>query len=694
MVLIKLDKVSRKYQIKKDKDFYAVKNISLMFEEKGFVSIIGKSGSGKSTILNLIARLDKPTGGNIYYKDKNLVNLSPKEITNYYKADIGILFQNYNLMLDQTALFNAELPLLINGVYKFDAHKKAAELLEYAGLDKSKHNLLASKLSGGEAQRVALVRTIINEPDVVLADEPTGALDSKNSLRVMNILKEYSANHLVIMVSHNNELVKQYSDRIIEVKSGTIVRDSNKLLNSNSSIIKKKKCAKSTSWISSISWSNFKQRFKRNLLSFGALIISLTTCLITIGFIFGKDISISEACKKQLDYGSGTIGLTEKVTNNGILNISRTTRPDIKDLQIDGKIQQNFIISQNFDALLPQKIPMTFNNENIDNIMYSPIYSFDDKYCNHDLLVKGTFPEDSLTNVVINEAALSVLKDKTNMEVINNYISINQYLISSYIDYDNTYINDEFIFETQVKITGVVKELNYLQTPKIYYSYLALIEHLENYIMPNLSTYLGEDISWYNRIENVDGHNMLSSYSYRLFYLPYNQTFSDSLIDEKYSYSAPSIIIANSLSSFMEVAEYGLIVFLIITIVGSILIMGVLSFASYSEDHKKSAVLTCLGANNDEISDIYLNESVLVSTISVVLSLGASYLLSNLINNLIFNLVELKNLISIPFSSYFGIPLFFPLVLVVGGILVAALATLIPISFSKKIVLKEELQSL
>ena len=222
---IKLSKVSRKYIVDGKEELYAIKGISLIFSNVGFVSIVGRSGSGKSTILNIISGMDEPTEGDVLYDGKSLKKFSKSERLNYYKNEIAILFQSYNLLDDQDVLFNVMLPLLIKGVPVDKAKKIAENTLNYVGINTLLFKSKSSLLSGGEKQRVALARTIVGEPDVLLCDEPTGALDSKNSINVMNILKEYSKKHLVIMVSHNLQLTEEYSDRIIEVSEWKVVKD-------------------------------------------------------------------------------------------------------------------------------------------------------------------------------------------------------------------------------------------------------------------------------------------------------------------------------------------------------------------------------------------------------------------------------------------------------------------------------------
>ena len=697
MEKIKLVNVSRKYVINKTEDFYAVKNISLVFNNKGFVTITGKSGSGKSTILNMIGDLDFPTEGRVFFDGKDIKKFSKKEKINYYKKKIGILFQSYNLLDEQTVLYNVSLPLLMNGVNKEKAKKKAIEVLDYVGISSLLYQSKANLLSGGEKQRVALARTIVNEPEVILCDEPTGALDSKNGFNVMNMLSEYSKKHLVIMVSHNLQLTGKYSDRIIHIADGRIVKDLHVNNVEEECIKQKEKIRSSSSWINQISYSNFKKRFRRNLFSMIALVFSLSLSFIAVGFIEGKDKSINEASIKQFDFGYGTIAKEEVISKGTVLSLTRMVRPTIKELEKEKKLMQNFNISPNFDAIFPPKMNLDYDGELLEGMYFYPVYSFDKNIVNSTLIYKGQMPsEDTLKEVVINDSCYRLLKDKLHKDPLDEYLNVNYSITYYYVDFDDTYINDDFIYERKIKISGVVDELDYLQTPKIYFSQVALESYLQDYILPNLSTYNNEDISWYDRIVNAENFDSLSSFSYRIFLKDYKNAdllYSDYSF-ENLTFTSASLTIRESLLSFLQVGEYAILLFLGLTLIGAVMIMGIVSFASYSEDHKSSAILSCLGATNEQITEIYLNESMLIGFIAVVVSLALSYALAFGINAIISNLINLNNLITVPIYSLFGVPFLFPILSITAALLLCMIVTSIPIIFSKKISLKEELQAL
>lgn len=216
--------------IKKDyeaagESVHALKGITLNFRKNEFVSILGASGCGKTTLLNIIGGLDKYTSGDLIINGVSTKQFKDGDWDTYRNHSIGFIFQSYHLIPHQTILSNVELALTIAGVTKEERRARAIEALEKVGLKDKIHNR-PNQLSGGQAQRVAIARALINDPDIVLADEPTGALDSKTSVQIMELLKEISKDRLVIMVTHNPELAEQYSTRIVRLFDGMVTDDS------------------------------------------------------------------------------------------------------------------------------------------------------------------------------------------------------------------------------------------------------------------------------------------------------------------------------------------------------------------------------------------------------------------------------------------------------------------------------------
>ena len=223
--MLQLQHISKVYHTG-NQEFHALKDISIRFRENEFVSILGQSGSGKTTLLNIIGGLDQYTSGDLLIQGKSTKQFKDRDWDSYRNHTIGFVFQSYNLIGHQTALSNVEIAMTLSGVSKAERKKRAIEALERVGLKDHLYKK-PNQMSGGQMQRIAIARALVNDPKVVLADEPTGALDSETSVQIMDLLKDIAKERLVIMVTHNPELAKTYSTRIVQVLDGNILSDSN-----------------------------------------------------------------------------------------------------------------------------------------------------------------------------------------------------------------------------------------------------------------------------------------------------------------------------------------------------------------------------------------------------------------------------------------------------------------------------------
>ncbi len=223
--MLRLEKITKEY-ITGDSKVEALKGISLQFRKSEFVSILGQSGCGKTTLLNIIGGLDKYTTGDLVINGKSTKEFKDRDWDSYRNHSVGFVFQSYNLIPHQNILSNVELALTLSGVSKKERRKRAIEALEQVGLG-DQLNKKPNQLSGGQMQRVAIARALVNDPEIILADEPTGALDTKTSVQIMEILKKISKDRLIIMVTHNPDLAEKYSSRIIKILDGKITDDSN-----------------------------------------------------------------------------------------------------------------------------------------------------------------------------------------------------------------------------------------------------------------------------------------------------------------------------------------------------------------------------------------------------------------------------------------------------------------------------------
>ena len=223
--MLKLKNITKNYEMA-DTKVEALKGIDISFRKSEFVSILGPSGCGKTTLLNIIGGLDKYTSGDLLIKGISTKEYNDRDWDTYRNHSIGFVFQSYNLIPHQTVLGNVEIALTLSGVSKHERRERAIKALQEVGLGDQIHKR-PNAMSGGQMQRVAIARALVNNPDIILADEPTGALDTQTSVQVMEILKEVSKNRLVIMVTHNPDLAEKYSTRIVKMLDGNVLSDSN-----------------------------------------------------------------------------------------------------------------------------------------------------------------------------------------------------------------------------------------------------------------------------------------------------------------------------------------------------------------------------------------------------------------------------------------------------------------------------------
>lgn len=279
----------------------ALKGINLNFGDKEFVAILGSSGSGKTTLLNIIGGLDHYDSGDLIIKGKSTKKFKEKDWDAYRNNSIGFIFQSYNLIGHISVLGNIELSMTLSGVSSKEKKKRAMEVLEKVGLKEHAHKK-PNQLSGGQMQRVAIARALVNNPEIILADEPTGALDSTTSVQIMELIKDIAKDKLVIMVTHNPELAEKYATRIVEVKDGLVINDTNneKEQGNSQQEYKLKKTSMGFVTALKLSFTNIWTKKGRTLLTAFASSIGIIGIALILSLSNGFDIQIDEFQKNTL----------------------------------------------------------------------------------------------------------------------------------------------------------------------------------------------------------------------------------------------------------------------------------------------------------------------------------------------------------------------------------------------------------
>lgn len=567
-------------------------NITINFRPYELVCILGQSGSGKTTLLNLIGNNDTPTTGNIYLGKTNIKNICSHQ---YHNQIISYIFQDYNLIKNLSLKDNIELPLKLTNKKIYS--EKLTKLITKLNIDK----IITKKvkyLSGGEKQRVAITRTILTNTKIILADEPTGALDSFNSENIMQILKDLSKHKLVIVVTHNQELAKKYATRIIEIKDGKIKSDSNPCHKIYNYHLKPQKLKLKYKEIIKICINNIQSKLGRNILKILAFSIST--------FFLSLILSINQGLNKEINnlnqnnyytyplkissYSYDKYNLKNQTHNTTEININKYT---IKN-NIDNKLINTL---KSLDKNTYSGISYSKMTENNNLLISNPSN-------NLFKIIKGTYPQ--------NNSEVMLLLDNNNSidEELQNYLNIHG---TNYNDYLNKII---FINSLEVKITAIAKSNNeYLSSQNgIVYN-------------PELINTKIESISIYPKTK--EGKEKIKK------------------VLNKYQIVDEAQEITDIINRIIKIITYVLIIFSISAFTITIIMMNIMSYIEVIERKKEIGILKTLGTRNKDIKRIFIFENILVGFISTIISLLNLYILSKIINPIINTKIGLSSLITI-----------------------------------------------
>lgn len=444
---------------------HALKNVNLSFRQSEFVSVLGPSGCGKTTLLNIIGGLDHYTSGDLFIDNVSTKNYSDRDWDTYRNHRVGFIFQSYNLIPHQTILENVELALNISGIEKKERVKRAKQALDKVGLAEQ-YNKKPNQLSGGQCQRVAIARALVNDPEILLADEPTGALDSETSVQIMDLIQEIAKECLVIMVTHNPELANKYSTRIINLLDGEVVSDSNAFDASTETIVHKSK-TKSSKKSKLSFWSAFKlsaknlySKFKRTFMvclagSIG--IIGVATVLAVSSGVQGYINSM------QNDMLSGNpITISEETYDlSKLMNASNSLTTDaLKNSTENGKINVNFMIDyliKRSDDMSSLKISNNISQDYVDFVNNMPTEYYSAISADYGInLLNNLYTNYSFNNQPNNNLSItSALEIYTAMlNSVPEYQGFAQYISSFTNDFAQAVNNSDFILSQYDMIAG------------------------------------------------------------------------------------------------------------------------------------------------------------------------------------------------------------------------------------------------
>lgn len=713
-------------KIYEQSDEAVLDDINLTFNRDEFVSILGCSGAGKSTLLNIIGGLDCKTSGKLLINGKDIYKYSDSNLDYYRKNNVGFIFQNYNLIEHLTVYENVMLPLLLTN-YK-NKHKRVLKMLDKVGLKDKKDSKICD-LSGGQKQRVAISRALINNPDIILADEPTGALDYKTGYEIMNLIKKLSKNKLVIMVTHNKVLAKKYSSRIIYLDKGCVISDTNPS--------KKKKI-----------YFNMKNN-GRNLSIKNALLYSiktikakrksflLTSLASSIGLILvALIISVSNGLKKEMNsYEKNVLSSVpiiipsvktkisdkSKMPKNKLYSYDYKEESNINPINDDfikyiNKMKTKILCDINYSRNLKFNI-LTEDYNLLDNVEFSQMPSIKYIKKNYTLLA-GSYPKNKNELMLvadqknrIDKNILDALKFNGDVNVSDIFKKKMELIFNDdfYIKKDNVYFinkNFENVYKEKnnvaLKIVGIIRlikdeEESYKNDLANEKSSLAYLSNLaDDVIDKNINSNIISDINKNDNImvegiketkgvlkkklggdktpdliyiypKDYTSKNLIIKYINK-----YNKNKKESKKITYINYSKETI---DASKQMINIISMVLILFSSVSLICTSIMIGIITYISVNNRTKEIGILRSIGASKKEVAMIFLSEVLITGAFSGVIGIFISNILLFLGNIILRNLGIINQKITLNAGNSVSLILINVLLIMLGSVIPSFLAS-------------------
>lgn len=645
MPIMQLKEVNKYYKSTNGNKFHALKQINVSFEKGELVSIIGESGSGKSTLMNVLGGLDSNFEGNVLYNGKNIGNYSEKELVHYHKSNVGFVFQSFNLIAHLSILDNVTLAMTLSNVSKAEKEKRAKEILSLVGLE----DHLTKKpdaISGGQKQRVAIARALVNDPDIIIADEPTGALDSETTDQVLDLIKEIAENgKLVIMVTHSDKVAER-SSRVVKIDDGLIVSDTLGItLNSSKdndfkedATIKAKYTKKNLSLLGSMKLAvkNMQAKWSRNVLIALGSSIGIMSVILMLGLGNGVNTYIENTMNSQVNPLVVEVNMPTKVPDPNdtnplasIMEVTPFTEEDIAKLE---GIENVTLVEEGFSGFSLGSNKVTLNDITATfmnlNTLSAAITESD--------ILSGKMPSEN--ELLVTQAMATTLANgEDENSVIGKEITL------------AAVVNKTAVSATQ-KISGIFAA-DSLSTSSVYMNYTTLgslvVSKEDIELEPNVMHLTANDK------DNREG-------------------ISDKISELGYQGSAIESI-TKIFTQMSDIFTYVLAgVAGISLVVSAIMILTVL-YISVVERTKEIGVMKAIGARNKDIKRIFTAEAFLIGLFSATFGVVIASTLEYFANNLTFKYFDV-NMIDITPTFILSGMLISILISMLAGVLPASKA--------------------
>lgn len=666
-----------------EKDYYVDKNpvkvlkgLNLEFRKKEFVSILGPSGCGKTTLLNIIGGLDRYTRGEMLIDSVTTGQYNDSDWDSYRNNRVGFIFQNYNLIPHLSILDNVQLALTLSGVTKKAREERAIAILERVGLKEHLHKK-PNQLSGGQMQRVAIARALINDPEIILADEPTGALDSETSVEIMEILKDISKSRLIIMVTHNATLANAYSTRIVSILDGKITNDTNPYVTENIKPLKEKTKKISMSFWTALglSFKNLLTKKTRTLITALAGSIGIIGIALSLSLENGFNIYLDDLENNKFDTVPIEIDL-QATDLNYFLNKSEeeTVENGIGGYEYRPSTKTN-IFSDDFLEEVDTKI------SSCSEVVY--YYYYTSRFVNllDDGNIKKQYKDDldftSPGNLFIRQNLFSdqfvsndlkVLAKKESTSQYQAYIWVNQngrvpYDVLEFLGYAkdedlvipyNEILGKSFRLYTKDAYTGKTDlELKKNYETQVEIEITSIVTSSSKFISVNPGIYYNQEVQELILQDTVDQEKMLVAILMYPKDIASKEKIKEVIADynQRQDKEENKITYFDSVEASVEVVgiltdsvSIVLIVFSIISLVVSSVMISIITYTSVLERTKEIGILRSIGARKKDIARVFNAEGVMLGFVSGTMGVMLTILLNPILNIILEPLVEYEGL--------------------------------------------------
>lgn len=688
-MLLELKNINKSFKISKTERYIALENVNLNFKKGEFVSIVGPSGSGKSTLLNLIAGLDYPTSGELIIGDKTSKKFKKKDWDLYRKNNIGFIFQNFNLIEHLTAVENVEIVMNLIGLKYKARRERAIELLKKVGLE-NHINHKPSELSGGQKQRVAIARSLANDPDIILADEPTGALDKKTGLQIMELITSIAKEKLVIMVTHNNDLAKEYSNRIVKVRDGRIESDEvikEEVINDVKTILEKKNKIMSFYEAFKLSLRNMKKKKGR------VVITTLAGCIGIIGFalITGLGNGANIYIDKQLNkFGTANILIVDKTVKEKAGTADEAIVPTTNIADYDKILNNDFVKSKidekrmyiDFSTSKLKVKDASFSEEQNKANEQSgiSIYGLASEK-NLEFLkenIDGSIPVEGKNEILVNQATARKLLKSLDLNTDDLKQIINKTVIL-------TYSNEGMLvgYDKEFVVSGIVNELD-LGAPTAYYNYNDMIKFLKGIDLGGKSLYdtIVEKAPIYELVvSDIANTKIVADYISAKENGGTGEIsmFGVGSTEAGFSANNMSNVIKNIFKQLIMMAQIVISIFIIVALIVSSIMTALVLYSSIVERKTEIGIIKAVGGRNKDVIRIFESEAILMGLFSGIVGMGLSFILAPILEKVISNVLklDLPGIVTIPLSKVPFTDITFPFATIITIVLFSALVSAI-----------------